>query len=85
MTSLIVSLKLKKKPLNQEYLQKHRSSVITWHRNVHRKRNSNTYHVVAMATLLAPVSSMKSQISPLATFLSGTEGLAWDRRGSHIV
>ena len=24
-------------------------------RNVHHKRNNNTYHVVAMATLLAPV------------------------------
>ena len=37
-----------------------------------------------MATPLVPVS-VKNQISPFETFLSGTGGLPWNRHGSHIV
>ena len=41
----------------QEYLQKYRSSVLqTWHQKcTSQKRQNDTYYVVAMATLSAPV------------------------------
>ena len=55
-------------------------------RNVHHKRNKIT------ATILLPWQhpwfqslSVKKQISPFATFLSGTGGLPLNRHGSHIV
>ena len=55
-------------------------------RNVLQKRNKMT------ATILLPWQhpwfqslSVKKQISPFATFLSGTGGLPLNRHGSHIV
>ena len=55
-------------------------------RNVHRKRNRMA------PTILLPWQhswlqslSVKNQISPFATFLSGTRGLLRNRHGSHIV
>ena len=54
-------------------------------RNVHQKRNKMT------ATILLSWQhpwfqslSVKKQISPFATFLSGTGGLPLNRHGSHI-
>ena len=72
--------------LNQEYLQKYWSSVLqTWHqKRTSQKKQNDTYYVVAMATLSAPVSFCKKQISPFAIFLRGTEGLARHTHGSHI-
>jgi len=55
-------------------------------RNVHHKRKRMT------PTMLLPwqhswlqILSVKNQISPFATFSSGTEGLAHNTHGSHIV
>ena len=55
-------------------------------RNVHHKRNEMT------PTILLPWQHhwfqsllVKNQISPFATFLSGTGGLPGNRHGSHIV
>ena len=55
-------------------------------RNVHHKRNRTT------PTMLLPWQqswlqslSVKKQTSPFPIFLSGTEGLAWNTHGSHIV
>ena len=55
-------------------------------RNVHHKRNRMT------PTMLLPWQqsqlmslSVKNQISQSVIFLSGTEGLAWHRNGTHIV
>ena len=55
-------------------------------RNVHHKRKRVT------PTMLLPWQhswlqslSVKNQISPFATFASGTEGLAWHTHGSYIV
>ena len=55
-------------------------------RNVHYKRNRMT------PTMLLPWQhswlqsfSVENQISPFATFLSGTKGLARNTHGSHIV
>ena len=39
-------------------------------------------YVVAMATLLAPVPFCEKQNIPIATSLSGTEGLARNKHGS---
>ena len=55
-------------------------------RNVHHKINKMT------PTILLPWQhpwfqslSVKNQISPFATLLSGIGGLPWNRHGSHIV
>ena len=44
-----------------------------------------TCYVVAMAKLLAPVSSCAKPNIPILTFLSGTDGLPQNTSGSHIV
>ena len=55
---------------NQEYLLKYWSSVLqTWHQKcTSQKKQSDTYYVVAMATLLAPVFFCGKQISPFPIF-----------------
>jgi len=55
-------------------------------RNVHHKRNRMTSTMLLPWQHSWPQSlSVKNQISPFATFLSGTEGLAQNTHGSHIV
>ena len=57
MTSEIVKI------LNQEYLQNYYGRVLeTWHQKCTTQRKQNgTYFVVAIATLLAPVSFCENQ------------------------
>ena len=57
--------------LNQEYLQKYSSSVLqTWHqKHTSQKKQNDTYSVVAVGTLLAPVSFCeKTKYPPLQSF-----------------
>ena len=52
-----------------------------------KKRQNDTYHVVAMATLWAPVSFYEKPNILLCNSVllkSRTEGLGWDTHGSHI-
>ena len=49
-----------------------------------QKKQNDTYYVIAIGTLLAPVSLCVKPISPFETFQSGTEGLARNTLGSHI-
>ena len=48
-------------------------------------KKNDTHYVVAMATLLAPVSFCEKPNIPICNLLSGSEGLARNTRGSHIV
>ena len=50
-----------------------------------RKKQNGTFYVVAMVTLLAPVSFCEKTNSPICNPLSGTEGLDPNTSGSHIV
>ena len=55
-------------------------------RNVYHKRNQMT-PIVLLPWKLSWLQSLsvKNQISSFSTLLSGTEGPAWNRHGSHIV
>ena len=67
---------LNNKILNQEYLHKYWSSVLqTWHQKcASQKKQNDTYYVIAMATLLAPVSFCEKPNIPICNLLK------WDRR-----
>ena len=73
-------------PLKQHNIQSRITLEILKQCSVHHKRNTMT------STLLLPWKhswlqslSVKDQISPFATILSGPEGLAWKTHGSYIV
>ena len=58
----------------------------TWHQKcASQKEGNDTLHVVAMVTLLAPVSFCENQITPFPTLKSGIEGLSPNTHGSHMV
>ena len=63
---------------NTEYLQKYWSSVIqTWHhKHTSQKKYNDTYYVVAMTTLSAPVSFCEKPNIPICNLLK------WDRGSS---
>ena len=50
-----------------------------------QKKQKDTYYVVAMATLLSPVSFCEKPNIPVCNFLVGQTGLARNTHGSHIV
>ena len=56
--------------LNQEYLQTYWSSVLqTWHQKcTSQKKQNDTYYLVAIATILVPVSLCEKPNTPFAIF-----------------
>ena len=52
---------------------------------ISEKKQNGTFYVVAMVTLLVPVSLREKTNSPICNPLSGTEGLDPNTSGSHIV